>query len=45
MYEYDWLGLKELNEAGKIEFLVMPGQHMHFVPSSIAEYIGTYIID
>lgn len=28
LYREDWLGLKKLNEAGRLEFLVCPGQHV-----------------
>ncbi|KAL4214552.1 alpha/beta-hydrolase [Rhizopus microsporus] len=28
LYVYDWLGLRELNETGRLEFLVAPGRHM-----------------
>ncbi len=26
----DWLGLKELDDAGRLVFAEVPGQHMHF---------------
>ncbi|KAI9261954.1 Alpha/Beta hydrolase protein [Helicostylum pulchrum] len=28
LYKNDWLGLKSLNNQGRLEFLVCPGQHM-----------------
>lgn len=28
IYKEDWLGLKELGDKGKLDFLVAPGQHM-----------------
>ncbi|KAJ5861856.1 uncharacterized protein N7529_009166 [Penicillium soppii] len=29
IYKEDWLGLKQLGEAGKLDFKTIPGQHMH----------------
>lgn len=28
LYTEDWLGLRHLNEQGRLEFLVCPGQHV-----------------
>ncbi len=30
MYEEDWLGLKELDQSGRLVFAEAPGAHMHF---------------
>lgn len=29
IYKEDWLGLKQLDEQGKLDFNTVPGQHMH----------------
>jgi palmitoyl-protein thioesterase len=28
LYQQDWLGLKSLNDQGRLEFIVCPGQHV-----------------
>ncbi|OWA52216.1 Palmitoyl-protein thioesterase 1 [Hypsibius exemplaris] len=30
LYQEDWLGLKAMNEAGKVKFLTAPGEHIQF---------------
>ncbi|EIE76080.1 hypothetical protein RO3G_00784 [Rhizopus delemar RA 99-880] len=47
LYREDWLGLKKLNEAGRLEFLVCPGQHCPTTEYSIvvehfAQLIATH---
>eukprot|EP00350_Pseudokeronopsis_sp_OXSARD2_P003418 CAMPEP_0170540524 /NCGR_PEP_ID=MMETSP0211-20121228/512_1 /TAXON_ID=311385 /ORGANISM="Pseudokeronopsis sp., Strain OXSARD2" /LENGTH=145 /DNA_ID=CAMNT_0010842967 /DNA_START=720 /DNA_END=1154 /DNA_ORIENTATION=+ len=34
MYKEDWLGLKQLNEEGKIDFLTIRGHHIYFSSKS-----------
>ena len=30
MLQEDWIGMRTLHEAGKLEFREVPGAHMHF---------------
>lgn len=39
MYLEDWIGLKELDTAGRIVFLNTPGRHLQFDPEWFTEQI------
>ncbi|KAF3904798.1 Dolichyldiphosphatase [Dactylellina cionopaga] len=43
MYKQDWLGLKKLNEAGKMKFLKTPGPHMHITDDLLKEVFTKYL--
>ncbi|KKK19830.1 hypothetical protein P175DRAFT_0500416 [Aspergillus ochraceoroseus IBT 24754] len=49
IYTEDWLGLKELDEQGKLEFKTIPGQHMQFsddvLDDVFREYFGPVEVD
>jgi len=46
MYKEDWLGLKTLDEAGKIEFLTTPGKHERLPPSPFSSFfISNPLVD
>ncbi|KAI9480433.1 MAG: palmitoyl-protein thioesterase 1-like protein [Benjaminiella poitrasii] len=46
LYEEDWLGLKYLNDNGRLEFLVCPGQHMQISDNYLDEkVIRPYLIE
>lgn len=34
-YNEDWIGVKALNEAGKIQFVTLPGDHLSFTTEDI----------
>lgn len=44
LYKEDWLGLKSLDDAGRLEFKSVPGQHMHLTEKvlerTFKEYFG-----
>ncbi|CAO3673870.1 unnamed protein product [Rhizopus stolonifer] len=46
LYRNDLLGLKRLNETGRLEFLVCPGQHMQISDEYFEKVvIGNYLMD
>ncbi|EEP75365.1 conserved hypothetical protein [Uncinocarpus reesii 1704] len=44
IYKDDWLGLRTMDEAGKLEFLTIPGEHMqisdHVLTKTFKQYFG-----
>ncbi|KAL8153105.1 hypothetical protein V2J09_010865 [Rumex salicifolius] len=45
LYTEDWIGLKTLNEAGKVEFVSVPGGHLAITQSLMDNYIVPYLED
>ncbi|KAL3482228.1 palmitoyl-protein thioesterase precursor [Aspergillus californicus] len=49
LYKEDWLGLKGLDEQGKLEFKTLPGDHMRFEDEDLenvfTEYFGPVEVD
>ncbi|WEW58397.1 palmitoyl-protein thioesterase [Emydomyces testavorans] len=49
VYREDWLGLKVLDEAGKLEFLTVPGEHMQIsedlLKMTFERYFGPVEVD
>ncbi|EPS36626.1 hypothetical protein H072_9845 [Dactylellina haptotyla CBS 200.50] len=43
MYHEDWVGLKKLNEAGKLKFLKTGGGHMHITDELLTEVYTKYL--
>jgi palmitoyl-protein thioesterase len=43
MYREDWLGLKLLDTAGRIDFLTAPGEHMQFTLDYFERHILGYL--
>ena len=43
IYNGDWLGLKTLDEAGKLEFKTIPGGHMDLSDKLLKEVFRTYL--
>lgn len=41
-YKEDWLGLRKLDKEGKLEFLSVPGEHMHFEDGLLEEVFRNY---
>lgn len=44
-YKDDWLGLKFLDDNGRLEFLVCSGQHMQISDEYLNEIVETYLVD
>ncbi|KAJ5106047.1 hypothetical protein NUU61_003394 [Penicillium alfredii] len=42
LYTEDWLGLKQLDEQGKLDFKTIPGQHMHLSDKVLADAFKEY---
>merc|ERR1712173_579401 len=38
----DWFGLKEMIDAGKVDYLTTPGNHLQFPTSFLDEMVDTY---
>ncbi|XP_028113687.1 palmitoyl-protein thioesterase 1-like isoform X9 [Camellia sinensis] len=45
LYTEDWIGLKTLDEAGKVKFINMSGGHLHISTSDAKKYIVPYLED
>lgn len=49
LYKQDWLGLKVLDEEGKLDFKTVPGEHMHLTEQTLSdafkEYFGPVELD
>ncbi|KAF3903090.1 Dolichyldiphosphatase [Orbilia brochopaga] len=43
LYTEDWLGLKQLDKAGKLKFLKTGGQHMHITDDLLKEVYTKYL--
>ncbi|XP_059637486.1 uncharacterized protein LOC132279509 [Cornus florida] len=43
LYKDDWIGLKTLIEAGKVQFVNVSGQHVEISDSDIMKYIVPYL--
>ena len=45
LYQEDWIGLKSLNEQGKVDFLISEGDHLQFTDKFLFHIIETYLAD
>ncbi|XP_022770198.1 palmitoyl-protein thioesterase 1 isoform X2 [Durio zibethinus] len=45
LYKEDWIGLKTLNEAGKVKFINVSGGHLQIAKSDMKKYIVPYLDD
>lgn len=45
LYTEDWIGLKTLNEAGKVEFISVSGGHLAITQSLMENYIVPYLVE
>lgn len=49
IYKEDWLGLKELDEAGKLDFMAFPGDHLQMSDEQLVtlfkDYFGPVEVD
>ncbi|KAL3679823.1 hypothetical protein R1sor_022779 [Riccia sorocarpa] len=44
LYKEDWIGLKALNEAGKVAFLSVPGGHLAISVEEIQELVVPFLL-
>ena len=45
LYQEDWIGLKTLDENGKVDFLVSEGDHLQFSDKFLYDIIKNYLSD
>lgn len=45
LYTEDWIGLKTLDDAGKVKFVSVPGNHLGISRSDMKKYIVPYLED
>ena len=45
LYTEDWIGLKTLDEAGKVKFLKVSGNHLQISQSDMKKYVVPYLED
>ncbi|GAV82452.1 Palm_thioest domain-containing protein [Cephalotus follicularis] len=45
LYTEDWIGLKTLDEAGKVKFINVSGKHLQISQSDMKKYIVPYLED
>ena len=43
LYKNDFIGLRQLNEAGKVQFVKFPGQHLTITDSQIENIIAPFL--
>ena len=44
LYKEDWIGLRMLEEAGRVSFLTAPGDHLHITAQVVEEAIVPFLI-
>ena len=45
LYSEDWIGLKTLDDAGKVSYISVPGKHLGISDSDAKKYIIPYLED
>ncbi|KAA8522192.1 hypothetical protein F0562_012865 [Nyssa sinensis] len=45
LYTEDWIGLKTLDDAGKVKFISVPGDHLGISTSDMNKYVIPYLED
>ncbi|KAL2511520.1 alpha/beta-Hydrolases superfamily protein [Abeliophyllum distichum] len=45
LYTEDWIGLKALDEAGKVKYFKASGSHLEITYSEMKEYIQPYLVE
>ncbi|KAH7835899.1 hypothetical protein Vadar_030988 [Vaccinium darrowii] len=45
LYIEDWIGLKTLDDAGKVSFISVPGKHLGISESNAKKYVIPYLMD
>ncbi|KAI5081367.1 hypothetical protein GOP47_0004550, partial [Adiantum capillus-veneris] len=45
LYKDDWIGLRALDEAGKVTWLSLPGGHLHIKEAEMMTHVVPYLID
>lgn len=45
LYTEDWIGLRTLEEAGKVKFISVPGNHLGLSKDELKKYVVPYLED
>uniref|UniRef100_A0ACD5VIN6 Uncharacterized protein n=1 Tax=Avena sativa TaxID=4498 RepID=A0ACD5VIN6_AVESA len=45
LYEEDWIGLKALDDAGRVKFVSVPGGHLGISDSDMMKHVVPYLVD
>ncbi|KAJ0961872.1 hypothetical protein J5N97_029700 [Dioscorea zingiberensis] len=45
LYKEDWIGLKKLDDEGRVEFISVPGDHVELTEDDMKKYIVPYLVD
>uniref|UniRef100_A0A5B7A3Y3 Putative palmitoyl-protein thioesterase 1-like n=1 Tax=Davidia involucrata TaxID=16924 RepID=A0A5B7A3Y3_DAVIN len=45
LYTEDWIGLKALDDAGRVEYISVPGNHLGISKSDMKKYVVPYLED
>lgn len=45
LYKEDWIGLKTLDESGRVHYVSVPGNHLRITNSDVKKYIIPYLED
>ncbi|KAL5724231.1 hypothetical protein ACHQM5_007516 [Ranunculus cassubicifolius] len=45
LYVEDWIGLRTLDEAGKVTYVGVPGDHLQIAQDDMKKYIVPYLKD
>ncbi|KAM0926467.1 hypothetical protein ACQ4PT_003533 [Festuca glaucescens] len=45
LYEEDWIGLKTLDDTGRVKFVSVPGGHLGISDSDMMKHIVPYLMD
>jgi len=43
LYTEDWIGLKTLDDAGKVKFVSVPGGHVRMAEEDVVKYVVPYL--
>ena len=44
LYKEDWIGLRALDEKGRVSYVSFPGDHLSINESEIEEFVVPYLI-
>lgn len=44
LYKEDWIGLKALDDAGRVTYIKFPGRHLSFSEDQMMESIVPYLL-
>lgn len=45
LYMEDWIGLKSLDEGGRVKYISVPGGHLNISTEDTQKYVVSYLAD